>query len=149
MPNTFSNLLYHIIFSTKERRPFLSSKIQEKLYPYIGGIARQNNFKILKIGGTDNHIHILLSLSPNIPVSKSVQLIKGGSSKWIHNTFNELQIFSWQEGYGAFSVSYSQINIIKNYIENQEEHHQKSNFKNEYKKLLIKNNITFEEKYLF
>ena len=149
MANTYSNLLFHIVFSVKERRSLLSLELRERLYPYICGIARENNFKAISVGGTDNHVHILLALRPDLPIYKAVQLIKGGSSKWLHDNFPELDIFSWQEGYGAFTVSASQINVIKQYITNQEQHHKKLNFQEEYLAFLKCNNINFEPKYLF
>lgn len=149
MPNTYTNIFFHVIFSVKERRPLLSPNLQYKLYPYVGGIAKKNKFQTISIGGTDNHIHILLSLRPDITISKAVQLIKGGSSKWIHNNFLDLKIFSWQEGYGAFTVSTSQIDNVKRYITNQEQHHKKIDFKQEYRELLKINNIDFDEEYLF
>lgn len=149
MPSTYSNLLFHVIFSTKDRRKLLSKKITQELYPYISGVANKNNFKIIKSGGTDDHVHLLLSLNPDLSLSKAVQLIKGNSSKWIHEHFTHLKIFSWQEGYGAFSVSMSQVDKIKNYIANQEEHHKKISFEEEYLELLKRNNIDFNLKYLF
>lgn len=149
MSNTYSNILFHVVFSVKERRGFLSKDLRERLYPYICGIAKQNNFKIIAINGTDNHLHILLSLRPDLSVSKAVQLIKGGSSKWLHDNFSSLNIFSWQEGYGAFTVSASQADIIKQYITNQEQHHKKMNFQEEYLEFLKRNKIDFEPKYLF
>ncbi|MFH1946543.1 MAG: IS200/IS605 family transposase [Candidatus Magasanikbacteria bacterium] len=149
MPSTYSNLLFHIIFSTKERRKLLSKEVKKELYLYIAGIANKNNFKIIKSGGTDDHVHLLLSLNPDLSLSKAVQLIKGNSSKWIHEHFSDLKIFSWQEGYGVFSVSMSQVDKIKNYIVNQEEHHKKFSFEEEYLGLLKRNNIEFNPKYLF
>ena len=149
MPNTFSQLIYHIVFSVKDKKPLLNNKIQNELYKYFAGIANNHNFKIISAGGTSNHVHILLSLKPDLKLSKCLQLIKGGSSKWIHDNFSEMESFSWQAGYGAFTVSKSQENIIKNYIAKQKEHHEKISFEDEYRKLLILNNIKFEEKYLF
>lgn len=149
MPNTYTSLLFHVVFSTKNRVPLLSKGLQNRLYPYVSGIANTNDFKILKSGGTDNHIHSLFSLKPDRSLSKAVQLIKGGSSKWIHDNFSKLKIFSWQEGYGAFSVSISQIDIVKKYIDNQEEHHKKISFQEEYLELLKRNKIDFDPKYLF
>ena len=149
MANTYTNLFIHIVFSTKKRVPFLKKEIRNELYKYINGIAKMKNFQIPIMNGTDDHIHILLLLKPNIYVSKAVQYIKSSSSKWIHERFPDLRVFSWQEGYGAFSVSTSQIKKIKKYILNQEEHHKKMNFENEYKKLLEINNINFNRKYLF
>lgn len=109
MPNTYSNILFHVVFSVKERRCLLSIDLRRRLYPYICGIANKNNFRVLAVNGTDNHIHILLLLRPDMPVSKAVQLIKGGSSKWVHDNFSSLKIFSWQNGYGVFTVSASQV----------------------------------------
>lgn len=149
MSNTYSNLLFHVVFSVKERKSLILKELRERLYPYMCGIANQNNFKIIIINGTDNHVHILLSLRPDMSVAKVVQLIKGGSSKWLHDNFPSLKIFSWQEGYGVFTVSLSQINIIKQYITNQEKHHQKMNFQEEYLEFLKRNNIEFDPKYLF
>ena len=149
MPSTYSNLLFHVVFSTKERVRLLIKDARDRLYPYISGIANKNNFKTLIVGGTNDHIRVLLSLKPEISVSKAVQLIKGGSSKWLHDNFPDLNIFSWQEGYGAFTVSISQIDVVKNYIANQEEHHKKMSFEEEYLELLKRNNIDFNPKYLF
>mgnify|MGYP001563350943 CR=1 FL=1 len=127
----------------------LSEDVRGRLYPYISGIANKNDFKTLVINGTNDHIHILLSLKPEISVSKAVQLIKGGSSKWLHDNFSTLSTFSWQEGYGAFTVSASQVNATKEYIVNQEQHHKKTTFQEEYLEFLKRNNIEFDPKYLF
>ena len=149
MANTYINILIHTVFSTKNRESWLSSSLRERLYPYMCGIARENGLKVLCIGGTDNHIHILLSLDSTTSIAKAMQFIKGGSSKWIHETFPELRLFSWQEGYGAFSIGISNVDETKKYIENQEKHHSKESFRDEYLKFLRKNNIDFDEKYLW
>lgn len=149
MANTYINILIHAVFSTKNREPWLASSLRERLYPYICGIARGNGLKALCIGGTDNHVHILLSLDSTTSIAKAIQFIKGGSSKWIHETFSDQKQFSWQEGYGAFSISISHIEETKKYIENQEKHHIKESFQDEYLKFLRKNNIDFDEKYLW
>ena len=150
MANTYINILIHTVFSTKNRETWLSSSsLRERLYPYMCGIARENGLKVLCIGGTDNHIHILLSLDSTTSIAKAIQFIKGGSSKWIHETFPELRLFSWQEGYGAFSIGISNVDETKKYIENQEKHHSKESFCDEYLKFLRKNNIDFDEKYLW
>ena len=149
MANTYINILIHTVFSTKNRESWLSSSLRERLYPYMCGIARENSLKVLCIGGTDNHIHILLSLDSTTSIAKAMQFIKGGSSKWIHETFPELRLFSWQEGYGAFSIGISNVDETKKYIENQEKHHSKESFRDEYLKFLRKNNIDFDEKYLW
>ena len=149
MANTYINILVHAVFTTKNREPWLPSSLRERLYPYICGIARENGLKVLCIGGTDNHIHILLSLNSTTSIAKAIQLIKGGSSKWIHETFPEQKLFSWQEGYGAFSIGISNVDETRQYIENQEKHHSKESFCDEYLKFLRKNNIDFDEKYLW
>ena len=149
MANTYINILIHTVFSTKNRESWLSSSLRERLYPYMCGIARENGLKVLCIGGTDNHIHILLSLDSTTSIAKAMQLIKGGSSKWVHETFPELRLFTWQEGYGAFSIGISNVDETKKYIENQEKHHSKESFRDEYLKFLRKNNIDFDEKYLW
>ena len=149
MANTYINILVHAVFTTKNREPWLSSSLRERLYPYICGIARENSLKVLCIGGTDNHVHILLSLNSTTSIAKATQLIKGGSSKWIHDTFPEQKLFSWQEGYGAFSIGISNVDETRQYIENQEKHHSKESFCDEYLKFLRKNNIDFDEKYLW
>ena len=149
MANTYINILVHAVFTTKNRETWLSSSLRERLYPYICGIARENSLKVLCIGGTDNHVHILLSLNSTTSIAKATQLIKGGSSKWIHDTFPEQKLFSWQEGYGAFSIGISNVDETRQYIENQEKHHSKESFCDEYLKFLRKNNINFDEKYLW
>lgn len=149
MANTYINVLIHSVFSTKNREPWLSSSLRERLYPYVCGIARGNGLKVLCIGGTDNHTHILLSLNSTISIAKAIQFIKGGSSKWIHETFPEQKLFSWQEGYGAFSIGISNVDETKKYIEKQEKHHSKESFCDEYLRFLRKNEIDFDEKYLW
>ena len=149
MANTYSSILIHIVFSTKNWQLWISGELQKRLYPNIGGIAREIGFKALCIGGTDNHVHVLISLNPTINIAKAVQLMKGGSSKWIHETFPEEKQFAWQEGYGAFSIGLSQMYQTRKYIENQETHHKKVSFQDEYLEFLRKNNIDYDEKYVF
>ena len=99
---------YHCVFSTKQRQPLISTELRERLWPFLGGIARQNHMKAIEIGGMPDHIHILLSLPSTLSIAKALQLIKGGSSKWVHETFPEQRLFRWQVKYGAFGVSVSQ-----------------------------------------
>ena len=135
----------HVVFSTKERRPWLTSDIQERLWPYFGGIARENKMKALKVGGVEDHVHILLSLPSTLAISKAVQLLKGNSSKWIHETFPKLKTFEWQEGYGAFSIGVSGVDDTIKYIGNQADHHRKKSFKDELKAFLTKHDLEYEE----
>ncbi|HEU6447840.1 MAG TPA: IS200/IS605 family transposase [Verrucomicrobiae bacterium] len=140
---------FHCVFSTKERRPFITPQLQERLWPFLGGIARQNKMKAMEIGGVEDHVHILISLPSTMPVSKAVQLIKGGSSKWIHEMFPEQWLFAWQEEYGAFSVSVSQLEKTVEYIKGQSAHHRKVTFREELLTLLKKHRIEYDERYLW
>ena len=140
---------FHCVFSTKDRRPFITTDLQERLWPFLGGIARENKMRALSIGGVADHVHMLLSLPATVPIAKAMQLIKGGSSKWAHETFADQHLFSWQVKYGAFSVSVSQLDKIVDYIENQEEHHRKVTFQEEFIALLKKHNIDYEERFLW
>lgn len=139
----------HCIFSTKERHPYLKPELRDRLWPFLGGIARQNKMKAIEIGGVEDHIHILLSLPSTMAISKAMQLLKGGSSKWVHETFPEQRLFAWQEEYGAFSVSVSQLDKTIEYIKGQETHHRKMTFQEEFLALLKKHRIEFDEPYLW
>ncbi len=140
---------FHCIFSTKDRRPLLTPQLRDRLWPFLGGIARQNDLKALEIGGVEDHVHILLSLPAAVPVSKAMQLIKGGSSKWVHETFPEQSLFSWQEKYGAFSVSVSQLEHVRKYIQEQAAHHRKLSFQEEFIAFLNRHRINYDPKYLW
>ena len=117
MPHSYLSNLMHCVFSTKERRKFITPEVQQRLWPFIGGIARENGMKALAIGGVADHVHVLLSLPASMPVAKAMQLIKGGSSKFVHETFSDQRSFAWQEGYGAFSVSISHVEETVAYIQ--------------------------------
>jgi REP element-mobilizing transposase RayT len=140
---------FHCVFSTKERRPFIIPELRERLWPFLGGIARQNKMKAIVIGGVADHVHILLSLSATMNISTAMQLIKGGSSKWIHETFPNQRLFAWQEEYGAFSVSVSQLPKTIEYIGGQETHHRKITFQEEFLALLKKHRVEYDERYLW
>src|SRR5256712_5547482 len=149
MPHSYVSNLMHSVFSTKERLPFITPELESRLWPYLGGIARENKMKAIAIGGTADHLHALLSLPSTMSFAKAVQLIKGGSSKWIHDTFREHRKFAWQEGYGAFSVSTSQMEKTIAYIQRQKEHHRRRNFQDEFIDLLNKHGIEYDPRYLF
>jgi REP element-mobilizing transposase RayT len=146
---SFISSYFHCVFSTKERRRLVTPELRERLWPFLGGIARQNKMKAIEIGGVDDHVHILLSLPSTMAISKALQLIKGGSSKWIHETFPEYREFAWQEEYGAFSVSVSQLDKTIEYIKGQETHHCKMTFQEEFMALLKKHRIEYDERYLW
>jgi len=125
--STFTKLAYHVVFSTKHRQAAIQCTFQKKLYEYIGGIIRGQKNHLIEIGGIDDHIHILTTLSPVKAVADAVREIKANSSKWV-NTLPGTPRFEWQKGYGAFTVSYSQIDSVGHYIQNQHEHHKTKTF---------------------
>jgi putative transposase len=121
--HSFNSCLIHCIWSTKNREPFLNLELRERLWSYLGGIAMENKIKVLIIGGAADHVHALISLPTTISLAKAIQLPKGNSSKWIHETFPKMRSFEWQQGYGAFSIGISGIDATVSYIRNQTEHH--------------------------
>ena len=149
MSHSYCSSLYHCVFSTKERRKTIDADLQSRLWPYLGGIARDNGMKTLAIGGVEDHVHLLLSLQSTMHVSKTMQLVKGGSSKWIHDTFPERREFAWQEGYGAFSIGVSQIDDTKRYIENQAEHRRRHTFEEEFIAFLERHGIEYDPRYVW
>lgn len=140
---------HHCVFSTKERRPLIKPELRERLWPFMGGIARQNKIIAVEIGGVADHVHLLLALPATMAPAKAMQLIKGGSSKWVHETFPEHGLFAWQKKYGSFSVSVSQLDKIIDYIKNQEAHHKTRSFQEEFLELLKKHKVQYDERYLW
>jgi putative transposase len=126
MANTYTSLHYHIVSSTKNREAWVSQLIEDRVWEYLGGIARNNDIIPIKIGGIDDHVHLVVSIPPTLSISKAVQLVKGGSSLWFHQTFRR-SAFAWQDGYGAFTVSKSQLPDVVRYVERQREHHRLQN----------------------
>jgi len=152
MANTFSSLYFHVVFSTKNREKIIRRDIESRVWAYLGGIARENDFTALCVGGVENHVHLLLSLPPNLAVSKAVQLLKGGSSLWIKDAVSkvpDMGRFAWQDGYAAFSVSQSQLGEVIKYIRMQQEHHRAKTFEEEYRSFLAKHQIAAEEKFMW
>jgi putative transposase len=146
MSHTYVSQLVHVVFSTKERCNAIPEDMQHRLWSFLGGIARKNEFKTIAVGGTSNHIHLLLSLPTTINLAKAVQLLKGGSSKWLNETMTTH--FEWQQGYGAFSVSLSQQTQVVQYINSQAEHHKKRNFEEEFVAFLKKHHIEYDPLYV-
>ena len=143
--HSFSSSLYHSVFATKNREPLLTPEIRTRLWPYLGGIARKNGMKAIAIGGVADHVHLLVSLPATMSLSKAMQLLKGNSSKWIHETFPSLQSFAWQEGYGAFSIGVSGIDESCGYIRRQEEHHCTRTYREEVIMFLQRHGLAFDE----
>ena len=149
MANSYTSLFIHIIFSTHNRERVLISALRNRLWAYMGGIARENKIKPVSIGGTMDHAHMLISIPAIIPVAKAVQLVKGGSSKWLHENISSFRNFAWQEGYGAFSIGASQVDEVAAYIARQEEHHRVKSFQEEYLNYLKEYRIEYDERYLW
>jgi len=149
MANSYTSLFAHIIFSTHNRETLLKSAWRERLFAYMGGIARENKIKAVSIGGVIDHVHMLLLIPASIPAAKAVQLVKGGSSKWLHENIITLKNFAWQEGYGAFSISASQASEVVAYIAGQEEHHRIKSFREEYLSFLKEYNVEYDERYVW
>ena len=144
--HSFVSCLMHCVWATKERRPVITPDLRDRLWPYLGGIARENKMKALVVGGVEDHVHVLLSVPSTLSVAKAVQLLKGNSSKWIHESFQEHREFQWQEGYGAFSVSISGVDETTKYILGQAEHHRKVSYRNELVVFLRKHGMEFVER---
>ena len=149
MSRTYSNLLYHLVFSTKDRIPLISPSFRDDLHSYLGGIVRDLGGIPLEIGGVADHVHLLVKLKPTAALSDVMRELKAGSSKWINENKMKLRKFGWQDGYAAFSVSKSQAPRVRAYISNQEEHHRRVGFKEEFLALLQRNGIEYDEKYLW
>ena len=149
MPQSLVRNYMHIVFSTKNRQSFIDKNIQNELYPYISGISKNLETPVLAIGGVEDHIHILCLLSRKIALMKFIEEVKKNSSKWIKTKGQTYSNFYWQNGYGGFSVNPTEIEIVKKYILNQEEHHKKRTFQDEYRAFLKKYNVPFDEKYVW
>ncbi len=149
MPGTYSQLLLHVVTSTKGRTPWIGADIAERLYPYIGGIVRAEKGVIYGIGGVEDHVHMYLRWRPDGSVSDLMRTVKSRSSKWVHATYPQLAAFGWQEGYSVFSVSKSQEEAVKAYIAKQAQHHRQEDFKSELLRLLRGHGVEFEERYVF
>ena len=143
MARTYTKLIYHIVFSTKERIPLIVPEIRDRLYEYLGGVIRGEKGSLMEIGGMPDHVHILARFGAAIAVSEMLKRIKGSSSHWLSQETGTW--FVWQSGYGAFSVSESQVAAVRKYIQQQEEHHKRISFKDELISLLRKHRIEFDE----
>ena len=148
MSQSFVKFYAHIVFHTKYSRDIIKPEIEDELYSYIGGILKSCNSLPIKIGGIADHVHVLCTLPKTISLADLTEEIKRSSSKWIKSKGQAFVNFYWQPGYGGFSVGWSQVEIVKNYISNQKVHHHKVTFLEEYKTLLDENGVEYDEKYL-
>lgn len=147
MPHTYTNLLFHIVFATKERFPFIKAEFEARLYEYIGGTIRGLGCILLEMGGVEDHVHMIVRLKPNMSVSKFLEQLKPSVTKWARSTVHPK--FEWQNGYGAFSIGESQIEGVRGYIRKQKEHHKKEVYEDEFKSMLTKAGIEFDDRYLW
>lgn len=148
MSSSYCNLLYHIVFSTKDRETWMVPSIRPRIHEYLGGAIRGEGGIALIVNGTADHIHVLAKLRQDKALSKLIGEVKANSSGWVSRTFKGAAGFAWQEGYGAFTVSESQIPKVRRYIERQEEHHRRISFLEEFKVILRAHDLSFDERYL-
>jgi len=149
MPGTYSQILLHTVFSTKRREEFIKPEMQTRLHDYIGGIVRAEKGTLYAIGGMADHVHLLLRWRTDAAIADLMRTVKARSSLWVHQTFESLATFAWQEGYAVFSVSKSAEADVKRYIENQAAHHKERDFKEELLALLRAHGVDFDERYVF
>lgn len=148
MAGTFASLHYHLVFSTKDRRPLIDAEIRERLFDYLGGIVRAATAPKggpVRVGGVADHVHLLARCPPTLAVSDLMRIVKSKSSGWVHETFPDRAAFAWQEGYGAFTVSRSDVAKVADYIARQAEHHAKRDFKQEFRRFLKAHEIEYDE----
>jgi putative transposase len=148
MSDSYTNLLYHIVFSTKDRRPLITPEYEVRLYDYIGGTLRRAGGISLELNGTEDHVHLLAKLRPDRALSDVLRDLKANATGWMHEVFPELKAFSWQRGYEAFTVSQSNVEDVRRYIARQKEHHQKVSFRDEFIQFLRANGTEYDERFV-
>lgn len=149
MSSTLTNLLYHIVFSTKNREPIINKPIRADLYKYIGCIIRGEGGTLLEIGGMPDHLHLVVRFKAEPSVATMVKIIKSKSSKWLNEQPKRPGRFEWQRGYAAFTVSVSQLEPVRSYVRNQEQHHRRKTFQEELRLMLEKHGVEYDERYLW
>jgi putative transposase len=149
MPQSLSKVILHIIFSTKNREPWLDSQVRPRMHAYLATICRDLGAQLVHVGGVSDHVHIVTTLPRTISQAEFIEQIKKTSSKWIKPIDARYRGFFWQRGYGAFSVSPSQLHAVLNYIKTQQEHHRTRTFQDEYRELLRKQGVEFDERYVW
>lgn len=145
MAGTFIALHYHLVFSRKYRKPMLADEILPRLFEFLGGIVRRDGGALLKAGGVEDHLHLLVTLPTNLALSDHLRALKSKSSRWLKENYDNLSDFSWQEGFGAFTVSQSHLDVVSKYIGNQREHHAKTSFQDEFRNFLMRHQVHFDE----
>ena len=148
MSDSYTNLLYHIVFSTKDRRPLITAEYELRLYDYIGGTIRDLGGISLALNGTEDHLHLLAKLRPDRSLSDVLRKLKANASGWMHRVFPRLEDFTWQRGYGAFTVSQSNVEEVRRYIARQKVHHRRVSFRDEFIQFLKVNRIEYDERFV-
>jgi putative transposase len=148
MSDSYTNLLYHIVFSTKDRRPIITPEYEVRLYDYIGGTIRSFGGISLELNGAEDHVHLLAKLRPDRAVSDVLRDLKANATGWMHDVFPSLKNFCWQQGYGAFTVSQSNVEEVRGYIARQKEHHRIVSFREEFIQFLTANGIEYDERFV-
>ena len=149
MAHSYTSLLVHVVFATKDRRPSLDAALEDRLFPYLGGIVRDLQGTLLSVNGADDHLHLLMWINATRSIAELVGKIKGSSSKWIHESFPDHAKFAWQRGYGAFTVSVSQKEKVIAYIAGQKAHHATVSFRDEFLRLLRAHGVSADEPFLW
>ncbi|HEX6190503.1 MAG TPA: IS200/IS605 family transposase [Pyrinomonadaceae bacterium] len=149
MSQSLSSILVHLVFSTKNREPFITPAIESELHPYMATVLRELKSPSLAINGTSDHVHVLFSLARVVTIADLVEELKTSTSKWIKTKGNEFRKFHWQRGYGAFSIGQSNVEILKRYIRNQKARHRRVTFQDEYRKFLSAYGIDYDERYVW
>ena len=150
MPQSLSKILLHVVFSTKERRPFLRDHtLRDEMHKYIGGILKERDCPPIVVGGVEDHVHVLCALARTCAPAEMVKEMKRSSSLWIKSRCSEERDFAWQHGYGIFSIGYSQLEDVRRYIAEQEQHHAKVTFQEEFRRLLERYDVAFDEAYVW
>ena len=149
MPGTYSQILLHVVFSTKGRKPWITPDLADRLYPYLGGIIKAEKGTLYDIGGIADHVHLYLRWRPDATISALMRTVNSQSSSWVHDTFPTLGSFAWQEGYSVFSVSKIKEAAVKKYIANQHKHHKNEDFKTELINMLERHQIDFDKRNVF
>ena len=149
MSSTYSSLLYHAVFSTKDRKRWLDDRIRQRVYAYMGGSVREKGGVLIAANGTGDHVHLLLGLHQTKAIADAVKEVKANSSRWIHDTFPEYQEFAWQRGYGAFTVSLSQREKAEAYLARRQAHHRKATFQEEFIALLDFHRVEYDARYVW
>lgn len=149
MPQSLAIVIVHLVFSTKDRQPWLGASIRPSLHAYLATVARNAGCECFRVGGVADHVHFAIRFSRTLTIADLVEELKTSSSKWLKTQSPELAGFAWQRGYGVFSIGHSDLDALRDYIDNQEEHHRTRTFQDEYRAFLTKYGVEFDERYVW